>query len=209
MSNMTRRQLFGAAAGLALILSAGAAKAAGKPSRSSRSTSRRCSSTRSTTAPRRPLTRPASSSSSSTPTISRQPRTPRSRTTSPQKVDGIILVAIDVNGVKPAITRPRMPASRSSPSTRASPTATTPPSSASTTQGAGDDIGKYLRRLREVRHGRFRQDRRRRRAQLLHPEPAPRRLQEGGRPTPAPRSPSSTRSTARTCRTSRSPPPKT
>ena len=75
-------------------------------------------------------------------------------------------------------------------------------------QGRGRGDRQVFRRLREDQDGRHGQGRRRRRAQLLHPEPAPRRLQEGGR-RPRPASSSSIRSTARTSRTSRCRPPRT
>ena len=67
-------------------------------------------------------------------------------------------------------------------------------------RGRGDR--QILRRLREEQDGRLGQGRHRRRAQFLHPEPAPGRLQGGG-PDGSRASSSSIRSTARTSRTSR------
>ena len=98
-----------------------------------------------------------------------------------QKVDGIILVAIDVNGVKPAIT-----AAKDAGIPVVAIDAQIPDGDNAAFVGvdntkAGEEIGKFFADYVKSEHGRHGQDRRRRRAQFLHPEPAPRRLQEGGR----------------------------
>ena len=98
-----------------------------------------------------------------------------------QKVDGIILVAIDVNGVKPAVT-----AAKAAGIPVIAVDAQIPDGDNAAFVGvdntaAGEEIGKFFADYVKKDMGGSGQARRRRRAQLLHPEPAARRLQEGGR----------------------------
>ena len=58
--------------------------------------------------------------------------------------------------------------------------ATTRRSSASTTKAPAQQIGKFFADYVKIEYGRLGQDRHRRRAELVHPEPAAGRLQEGG-----------------------------
>ena len=96
-----------------------------------------------------------------------------------QKVDGIVLVAIDVNGVKPAITAAKQAGIPVIAIDAQIPDGDNAAFVGVDNTKAGEEIGKYHRRLRQGEDGRHRQDRRHRRAQFLHPEPAAGRLQEG------------------------------
>ena len=90
-----------------------------------------------------------------------------------QKVNGLIVVAIDVNGIMPAVKQAARPASRSSPSMRCCPRARRRRRSASTTRAPASRSARSSSSTSKAHDGREGQARHRRRAQLLHPEPAP------------------------------------
>ena len=118
-----------------------------------------------------------------------------------QKVDGIVLVAIDVNGVKPAITAAKKAGIPVVAIDARIPDGDNAAFIGVDNKGAGEQIGKFFADYVKTQHGRIGQGRHRRRAQFVHPEPAPGRIQ--GRAQAAAASNSSTRSTAKTFRTSR------
>ena len=119
-----------------------------------------------------------------------------------QKVDGIVLVAIDVNGVKPAITAAKKAGIPVVAIDARIPDGDNAAFIGVDNKGAGEEIGKYFADYVKEQDGRLGEGRHRRRAQFLHPEPATRRLQ-GRRLRRTRASSSSTRWTARTSRTSR------
>ena len=203
MRNMTRRHLIGTAAGLTLVLSAGAVQAAGETIAL-------------VTINQQALffnqindgAQSAADKNGVKLVIFNANNKPDAQNTAiedyiTQKVDGIVLVAIDVNGVKPAITDAKNAGIPVVAIDARIPDGDNAAFIGVDNEGAGGRHRQVLCRLREIEHGRLRQDRRHRRAQFVHPEPAARRLQEGGPAIPAPTSPFLIRSTDRTCRTSR------
>ena len=124
-----------------------------------------------------------------------------------QKVDGIVLVAIDVNGVKPAVTAAKKAGIPVIAVDAQIPGGDNVAFVGVDNAKAGEEIGSFFADFVKKKHGRQGGGRHRRRSQLLHPEPAARRFQK--RPPRSRASPSPILWMGRTSRTWRSRPPRT